>query len=410
MAIFTYTAADQKGETRTGEQEAENERVLAHGLREQGLFLLQAQPKRPGAGAFNLHFDVNQILGKFRPVSVVEKMFFSRNLAVMVAAGLPLTKALEASAKESSNPKFKGIIQNVISSVVKGQSFADSLGLHPRVFGELYVNMIAVGETTGKLETVLKLLARQMKKDHELRSRIKGAMMYPAIILITLTGIGAMMMIYVVPTLTETIKELGVELPLSTRMIIFMSDLFANHGLYMAAGLIGIGIGAWRILKSKKGKNLFDRIILKIPIFGTLFQKFNLARFSRTLAYLISAGIPIVKGLEITAKVLGNARYRKTIERAAKEIQTGKQLNEILRTDEQLFHPLVIQMIQVGEETGQISSLLLRIALFYEEEVSNTTKNLSTIIEPILMVVIGAIVGFFAISMLQPIYGSLGNL
>ena len=405
-----YTAADQGGSTKTGEREAENETMLARSLKEEGLFLLRATSKKGGLQSINFRFDVNEIFSRIRPVSIVERMFFSRNLAVMISAGLPLTKALEASAEESTNPKFKKVLADVVSSVVKGRSLADGMRMHPKVFGELYVNMIAVGETTGKLDLVLKLLARQMKKDHDLRSRIKGAMMYPTIILITLFGIGTLMMIYVVPTLTETIKELDVELPLSTRIIIFISDLFANYALFVLLFLIAAGVGAWRALKSAPGKRIFDTVILKTPIFGRLFQKFNLARFARTLAYLITAGIPIVRGLEVTASVLGNTKYRTAVGQAAKEIQKGKQLNELLHGNPELFHPIVIQMLKVGEETGKISDMLLRVALFYEEDVNNTTKNLSTIIEPILMVIIGGIVGFFAVSMLQPIYGSLGNI
>ncbi|MDP3769388.1 MAG: type II secretion system F family protein [bacterium] len=408
MSLFAYSAAKQDGTLVSGEREAENNKALAASLKQEGLLLLHADPAQQKPSLAKL--DVNEMISHIRPISLTEKMFFSRNLSVMIKAGLSLIRALEASAEESSNLKFKKIISAVINEVTKGKSFADALRPHSKTFNELYVNMIEVGEASGRLALVLRLLSNQMKKDHDLRARVKGAMMYPAIIIIALFGIGIMMMVYVIPTLAETIKSLGVELPLSTRIIIGTSDFLHDYAIVAIVGGVLIVTGAWRILKSKPGKQLFDRIILKMPIFGSLTQKFNMARFSRTLAYLITSGIPIVRALEITARVLSNTKYRMAVEQASHEIQKGKQLNEILHNSPDIFHPMVVQMVKVGEESGKISDMLLRLALFFEEDVNNTTKNLSTIIEPILMLIIGTAVGFFAISMLQPIYGSIGKI
>ena len=408
MSLFAYSAAKQNGTLVSGEREAENDKALAVALKQEGLLLLRAQSADKKRNFFKI--DVNEIIARFRPVGLVERMFFARNLSVMIKAGLSLTRALEASSEESSNPKFKKIILEILNEITKGKSFADALRPHPKAFNELYVNMVEVGETSGKLTLVLRLLSNQMKKDHDLRARVKGAMMYPAIIIIAIFGIGGLMMVYVIPTLAETIKSLGTDLPLSTKIIIAISDFLQHYAIVAVAGLVTCIVTVWRILKSKSGKNIFDRIILKIPIFGGLIQKFNLARFTRTLAYLIASGIPIVHGLEITARVLGNVKYREAVNEAAQEIQKGKQLNEILHAHPDIFHPMVVQMIKVGEESGKISDMLLRLAMFFEEDVDNTTKNLSTIIEPVLMLMIGAFVGFFAISILQPIYGSLGNI
>jgi type IV pilus assembly protein PilC len=218
------------------------------------------------------------------------------------------------------------------------------------------------------------------------------------------------MMVYVVPTLTQTFSELNVELPITTRIIIASSNFLLAYYWYLAGvGIIGVGV-AIQLLRSEPGKRIFDGLILGVPIFGPLVQKFNSARFARTLSSLIASGISITRALEVTASVLGNYHFRKSFEEAALEIQHGKPLSHILRRYPKLFQPMVTQMVEVGEETGTIVRMLLRLALFYEEEVTNTTKNLSSIIEPLLMVVIGAMVGFFAISMIQPIYGSLGNL
>lgn len=391
-----------------GEREAADQKALAAALRGEGLLVLEATEKK-GIGAA-INFDIGEMLSRVRPISLVEKMFFARNLAVMVAAGLPLTRALDALGQEAKNPKFKQVIADISGAVVKGKSFAEGLRMHHAVFGDLFINMVEVGETTGKLTLVLKLLANQMKRDHALKKRVKGAMMYPAIIITALAGVGTLMMYYVVPAITATIKELGVPLPLTTRIIMAISDALVHYGPYVAAGVILFIWLVWRLLHTQKGKEVFDTIILRVPIFGPLVRKFNTARCCRTLAYLVTAGVPIVRSLEITGGVLGNTLFRDTVRASAGEIQKGKPLAGALAANPRLFQPLVIQMIAVGEETGKISDMLLRLALFFEDEVNGVTKNLSTIVEPLLMIVIGIAVGFFAVSMLQPIYGSLGSI
>ncbi len=409
MSIFTYSAAKQSGEVLKGERETENEKTLAKTLKTEGLFLLEAKVKGSSLNAIT-RFSIQGILSRVRGISIVDKMFFTRNLAVMLSAGLSVTRAFEALGEEVVNKKLKAIIEDLSNSVTKGKTLGESLKPHEKVFGQLFINMVEVGEATGKLTLVLKLLANQMKKDYDLRKRVRGAMIYPAIILVALFGIGTVMMIYVVPTLSQTIKDLGVPLPFTTRIVLGVSDLFTKYIFYLFVGIGFLIYGVQRILQSEKGKAAFDRFILYVPIFGPLVKKFNSARFTRILSYLITSGVPIVRSLEITASVLGNTLFRRATLEAVKEIQKGKQLHEILSHYPSIFQPIVIQMISVGEETGKVSTLLLRLALFFEEDVTNTTKNLSTIIEPVLMLIIGIIVGFFAISMLQPIYSSLGNI
>ncbi|MDZ4299807.1 MAG: type II secretion system F family protein [Candidatus Sungbacteria bacterium] len=414
MTIFNYSAAGEKGAISRGSREAENQAALARMLKQEGLFLLNAEEKDAqkktarGFARFNVNLDA--IGAKIIPVSLTEKMFFSRNLAVMIKAGLSLTRTLEALAEESTNARMKKILHAVNEEVTKGTSFADALRVHEKTFGTLFVNMVEVGELTGKLTLVLKLLANQMRKDSDLRKRVKGAMIFPAVIVIVLIGIGALMMVYVVPSLAATIKDLGGELPLSTKIVITASNLVLNYSLPTFGVLILLIFAFWRVLKTNTGRNIFDRVFLKFPIFGTLIKKFNTARFCRTLAYLISSGVPVVRSLEITSKVVGNSIFKKAAIDAAGEIQKGKQLREILSHHPKAFQPIVVQMIGVGEETGKVAEMLLRIASFFEDEVENTTKNISSIIEPVLIVVIGSAVGFFALAMLQPIYGSLNNI
>lgn len=409
MPTYTYSATDNTEKLSQGEREVENEHALAESLKKEGLVLLNAKEKgKPSSGPG--HLNIDRYLTFLSRVTLLDKMFFARNLAVMVSAGLSLTKALGALAEESANPKFKEVVRDIAATVTKGKSFADSLRAHQKIFGDLFINMVEVGETTGKLTLVLKLTASQMKKDHDLKSRVKGAMMYPTIIILALIIIGALMMVYVVPTLTQTIKALGVALPPTTQLIIFISDLLANYAVYVLIGALIFATACWQILKIKKVKEQIHKLVINLPVFGQLIKKLNIARFCRTLAYLIVSGVPITRSLEITSSVLGNSVYRKAVFASSSEVQKGKPLNEIFKNYPKIFQPLVIQMIQVGEETGKLSDLLLRLAMFFEEDVNNTTKNLSTVIEPILMVVIGAAVAFFAISMLQPIYSSLGNI
>lgn len=410
MPTFIYSAADKTGKIVKGTTEAENERVLASLLKNEGLFLIDVSEKGSLLKSWNIRIDPNEIFSRLMPIGLVDKLFFTRSLAVMISAGLSLPRALDGLARETPNVKLKKIIADINNTVVKGRSFADALRSHSNVFGDLYINMIEVGEISGRLTLVLKLLAKQMKKDHDLRRRVKGALIYPAIIMTALFGIGALMMIYVVPTLSGVLKDLNVPLPLTTQIIIATSDFLVNYAAWTLVGFILFMLLFWRILKSERGKIIFDYIILRAPIFGKLVKKFNVARFCRILAYLLTSGVPFVRSLEITSTVLGNTKFKIAAKHASQEIQKGKQLHQILELYPNIFEPVVIELISVGEETGKISDMMLRLAIFFEEDVTATTKNLSSVIEPLLMIVIGGAVGLFAVSVLQPIYGSLGAI
>ena len=337
-------------------------------------------------------------------VSLVDKMLFARYLAVMIRAGISFSRALKVLSEQTKNQYFAEIIGQVNDDIKKGEPLADSLAKHPKIFNELFVNMIRVGETGGNLEEVLGNLAEQMKKDHEVVSKVRGAMVYPAVILIAMIIIGTLMMIFVVPTLLATFRELKMELPFATRMIIAVSDAFQNHGLAIIAGL---PIFFWLFsvaIKTGKGKRYFDFFLLRLPIFGAIIKKVNVARFSRTLSSLTESGVSINKSLSIISRTLTNTYYRESLESATKEIQKGVNLSDTVSCRKKLYPILMVNMIKVGEETGTLGKSLEQVAEFYEEEVRQITENLSSIIEPILMMIIGAAVGFFAISMIQPIY------
>ncbi len=356
---------------------------------------------------FSTEISLSKILKR---VSLVDKMLFARYLAAMTKAGLSFSRSLKVLSEQTKNRYFAEVIGQVDDSVRKGESLADSLAKHPKVFNELFVNMIRVGEAGGNLEEVLGNLAEQMKKDHEVISKVRGAMIYPAVILTAMIIIGVLMMIFVIPTLLATFSELDVELPFATKVIINISDAFQNHGLLIIAGMI---MFAWTFLaaiKTAKGKRYFDFLVLRMPIFGAIIKKMNAARFSRTLSSLIESGVSINKSLSIISRTLGNTYYRESLESANKKVQKGVDLSETISCHKKLYPILMINMIKVGEETGTMGNALKQVAEFYEEEVRQVTENLSSIIEPVLMMIIGAAVGFFAISMIQPMYSLMEGI
>lgn len=346
----------------------------------------------------------------FFGVSLAEKMLFARHLAVMIGAGLSLNRALEILALQTSSKKLSGVLREICEAVKKGQAFSDALAKYPTIFSTLFVSMVRVGEAGGNLEEILKLLAEQMKKDHTLRSSVKSAMIYPSVIVVAMIGIGIAMMILVVPKLSSIFTEMKTDLPFSTQIIIGISNFLSQHLLVGLAILLLIGAAAPFISRDKNVKKIFDTVILSLPIFGDISKKINSARFARTLGSLIEGGIPIVKGLQIVSETLTNYHFRLSLANAAEEIQKGTTLSKILKNYPRLYPPLVEQMIAVGEETGTAGEILKRLADFYEEEITNLTKGLASIIEPVLMVVIGAAVGFFAISMLQPMYSMMEGM
>lgn len=407
MATFSYQAKTFAGETQTGVREAKDERELAETLRRDGLLLLSAES---GEAKKVRTLNVDDLWRGIRPISRVEKMMFARHLAVMVKSGFSLPRALEVLEKQAESRKFSRVLNDLADRVRRGEAFAESLARHPKVFSELFQNMVRVGEAGGTLEEVLRVLASQMKKDYELRSKVRGALMYPAVILSALVGVGILMMTVVVPKLSQVFADLAITLPPTTQAIISVSAFLARFWFFIPLGIILLIFGIRSSLKFPQIKRAVDWLILKFPILGEMLKKVQVARFARTFSSLIDSGTPIVKALEISSRTLGNMYFREGLEAAAREVEHGTNLSKGLSPFGALYPPLVTQMIAVGEETGNLADILENLAEFYEEEVSNETKNLSSIIEPVLMIVIGVVVGFFAISMIQPMYSLIGGL
>lgn len=407
MPTFTYTAKSIDGKTLSGTRDAKDRDELGHILREQGFMLTYADEGDKKMGAIDAFMAK---LSGFKKVSLVDKIMFTRNLAVMIGAGLALNRALSVLQEQAEKVKFKVIIADVVRGVQGGKPFSDCIAKHPSAFPEIYVNMVRIGETAGNLEEVLNGLADQMKKDHDIVSRVKGALMYPGVIFSVMLLVGYLMMVLVVPKLAATFKEVGADLPASTTFLIWLSEAMLSYWYVALAFVIGLAWGLRMILKTPRGMNAFDALVLKIPVIKGLSKKMNSARMCRTLGTLIDSGVPIVKALEILSRTLSNHFFSQSLYQASLEIQKGKTLFDSLKPYATLYPPLVTQMIAVGEETGSLTKVLGKLAEFYEDEVNNVTKNLSTIIEPVMMVVIGAGVGFFALSMITPMYSVLNNI
>lgn len=347
---------------------------------------------------------INVFLAKLSRVPLTEKLFFVRHLAVMLKAGISLSAALKTLAKQTKNKYFVKILTDVSSKVEKGVNFTESLKPYQKVFGELFINMIEAGEISGKLEEVLGRLYIQLKKQHELKSKVKGALTYPTVIVVAMLGIGTFMMIVVVPKITDMFKEFDTELPLPTKIIIAVSDAVVNHGILVAIGLVLFIAVFVRILRTYKGKYYFQALILKMPVISPIIKKINLAGFARTISSLLKTDILIIKTFQITANVLGNLHYREALVDMSEKIKKGSTIYDTVSLYPELFPPVVTQMISVGEETGELDSILEELALFYESEVDQTMSNLPSIIEPILILVLGVGIGGMAVAIIMPMY------
>ncbi|MCK5413037.1 MAG: type II secretion system F family protein [Candidatus Pacebacteria bacterium] len=402
---YSYKAKSNNGEMKYGKIEADDKHDLTKKLRKIKLSLVSEEIIREGSK--KKEFSISKILKR---VSVVDKMLFARHLKVMLNAGLPFSRSITVLSEQTNNAYFKEVLCSVKEDVQKGNQLADSIAKFPKVFDTLFVNMIRVGETSGNLEEVLDLLYIQLKKEHDLMSRVKGAMTYPAVIIFAMVVIGILMMVFVVPSLLSVFSETGAELPFTTQIIVFISETLQHQGLLLLVMFIIFVVLFFRSIKTKKGKKSFDYFLLHLPTIGKIVAKVNMARFSRTLSSMIGSGTSIVQALEIISNTLGNIYYKESVKEASEEVQKGVALSEIIRKHDKLYLPLMMHMIEVGEETGTLQGTLEQVAEFYEEEVEQVTANMSSIIEPVLMLMIGGAVGFFAVSMIQPMYSVMNNI
>ncbi len=329
---------------------------------------------------------------------------FAKNLAAMLSAGLSLARALSVIERQSGNKRLKKLVSGLSDSIRKGSSFHEALAARPDVFSGLFIAMVRAGEESGSLSEALVSVGTQMERSDELVRKIRGAMIYPAIVIFAVVIVAVLMLIYVVPTLTSTFTSLGVKVPLATRMIVAISDFLVGNitaVLVSAVAVIGGGIA---FVRSKAGGNAVVRASLYVPVVNELVRETYAARASRTLSSLLSSGVPVLEALAITQQVVGTNAFARVIENAATHVKKGEPLSESFAQSARLYPILMSDMLAVGEETGKVAEMLHQIADFYEADVAEKTKDLSTIIEPVLMLFIGAVVGVFAVSMIAPIY------
>jgi len=334
---------------------------------------------------------------------------FTRQFSVMLDAGLPLVQCLEILGDQEENRAFQAMIKQVRTDVESGASLADSMKKHPKVFDELYVNMVAAGEAGGILDIILQRLSTYIEKVVKLKSQVKSALIYPVTIIVIAAGVVFIILWKVIPVFAALFAGLGGEMPFLTRMVIGSSNFVARYILFIIPALIAAGVAISRYHKTYRGRRVLDGALLKIPVIGMLLRKIAVARFCRTLATLTSSGVPILDGLEITAKTAGNAIIEDAVMAVRKAVEEGKTLSEPLG-DTKVFPPMVVQMINVGEQTGALDQMLSKIADFYEEEVDTAVAGLMKLIEPVMITVLGVVIGTIVAAMYLPLYSILSKI
>lgn len=409
MPSYFYQAKSLEGKEELGSLIAKNERQLARTLRKKGYFLISAQvageEKKEKFKLARLN-----IFDKLMGVPFREKLFFTRNLEVMVRTGVPLPRAFKILAQQTKSKKFSEALKKISEEIIKGKNISSALNSFPGIFSSLFRETLKVGEETGRLEDSLGVLAKEMEREYTLRSRVKTAMVYPLVILSTTFAIGILMMVVAVPKLKVAFEELKVELPFSTRMILGGADFLTEKWWLALLLVFALVMAVVMGLKSKKGGKIWDTIVLKIPIVSNIVRQTNTALCLRILGSLLKAGVPIVRALEVASGALTNFYFKRSLSEAAETIKKGGKLSQALKDYEEIYSPMVLQMMEVGEETGETSEILEKLADFYEEELNNATQKLSSIIEPVLILIIGGVVGFFAISMMQPLFSIMGGM
>ncbi|WP_353685065.1 type II secretion system F family protein [Thermodesulfovibrio sp. 3907-1M] len=389
---FIWKGRTEEGLPVTGETEAENEGELLLALRKKGIIPRYVKEK-----------EEKKFFG-FARVSQKDILFFTRQFATLFSSGVPVLQAFDALIGQIKNKSFKKVLIQLRNDIEKGSSLADAMKKHPRVFSSLFVNMVRAGEEGGMLDKVLQRMADYFEKMIKLRRKIIGAMIYPSLVIAVAVLVVAIIMIFVIPTFAKLFAEMGVDLPLPTRVTIAMSNFMARSGIFILSGVIGFFIFIKFLRRSAKGKKITDAIFLKIPLLGVILLKASLSRFARTLGTLLGSGVPILNSMEIAARASGNKVIEDIVIEMREDVTAGKSLTEVLKSKPIIFPPIFVQMVSVGESTGKTDEMLNKVADFYDEEVDNAVANLMSMLEPALIVFLGVTIGFIVISLYLPIF------
>jgi len=401
MLTFAYEAKDAStGQKIKSTVEADNEQSAAKLIRDQGYTPLEIRLKQEGGTG----------IGKiFSRVKTKDKIIFSRQLATLINAGLPLVQGLRSVQEQTTNKTFQVIVNKIIADVESGTSFSASLAKHPDVFNQVYISLVAAGEASGTLDAALDRIALQQEKDAEIISKVRGAMVYPIIVIVVMLAVVTFMLVSVLPQVQNIYSGIaGAQLPLLTRVLLGISHLIINWWWLMAILGVGLGFATTKWARTLGGKRVIDKVKMRAPGFGTLFMKMYMARFARTATTLVASGVPLIQVLEITAKAIDNFYIDAALRGAIEKVKGGKSLSSAIEKDPN-FLPLVPNMLRIGEQSGAIETMLAKTADYFEKEVDNEVKTISTIIEPFLMVLIGGMALLIVAAVLLPIYALVGK-
>jgi type IV pilus assembly protein PilC len=394
MATYVWKGRTMAGEAQTGEIEVTRQEEALDLLRKKRILVTSLRPKGGGIS-----------LPKFGGVSVSTKdlAIFTRQFATMISAGLPLVQCLDILAKQSSKPSFGRVITEVTREVEAGSTLSDALGRHKSVFDDLFRNMVAAGEAGGVLDDILARLAEYIEKADALKRKVQGAMVYPIVVLTVALGATAFMLVFIIPTFAKMFMDFGGELPLPTKIVLMASNFLTHWWWVIILAMVAAAISFQRYYATENGQRQIDGLMIKIPILGDVLLKGAVARFTRTLGTLIASGVPILSGLEITARTAGNKVIAEAIMSARASIREGETVSAPLKASG-VFPPMVTQMISVGEQTGALDEMLKKIAVFYEAEVDTAVDTMTSVIEPIMIVIMGGIVGGMVVAMYLPMF------
>lgn len=401
MKHFTYLAKTHSGKITKGSIEAKDQKAAAEAIEAQSLTPISVKEET----SLNIFEKLNEI----STIPSSEKVMFSKQLATLIGAGIPISQSINILGTQTENKRLKRALIEIGADIEGGLSLSSAMEKHPTIFNSLFVNMIRSGEMGGTMDQALERMAEEIEKEHELVAKIRGAMAYPSVILIAMFGVVIYMITNIIPQIGKIFTDMGGKLPGSTLFLMSLSKIFASWGIFIVIALVAIIYGYRRALKTNvKFRYFIHLAILKTPIFGKIVKKVNISRITRTFGSLLSSGVAVLEALKVTADAVQNEVYKKELRVVAEKVKNGSTIAEPLKKSK--FFPMIVsQMISVGEETGTLDKILKKLTDFYEREVDNTVKSLSSIVEPLMMIIIGVMVGFIVISVISPIY-QMSNL
>lgn len=428
MAIYSYKAIKPGGEKISGSIDAQNESDAVGDLRRQGMVVVKLSrggsagaakaskaaatgkaAAASGGGFFSLSIGKGAVKPGKAKIKSAEMVVFTRQLSTMISAGIPLVEAIEILGDQADNPGFKGALHDVSQSIRSGKDLSQALSCHPKLFPKIYVNMVKAGEASGQLDVVLQRLAEYSESAEELKAEIKSAMTYPIVSLVLVLGITVFLLVFIIPKFEDMFSSMNVELPAITKGLLALSLFLKTNVLLATVVIAGVSTGIYFYFKTEKGAYLGDWLLLNVPIFGPLFSKVAISRFARTFATLIQSGVPILGALEIVAETCGNRIFANAINAAGESVKQGETLGEPLGASG-VFPPMVTKMISIGEKTGALEQLLEKISEFYDQQVKTTVDSLTSLIEPLMIGVMGFLVGGMVLAIFLPIFKMVGSL